>query len=108
MAQCDILVNPSLGEALGNVVLEAMALGRPVIGADTGGMPEVICDGETGLIVPAANAEALAAAIAQLLDNPQEAERMGQRGGERVRSTFTVERMADGLLTVFMAEAHGH
>jgi glycosyltransferase involved in cell wall biosynthesis len=102
MAQCDILVNPSLGEALGNVVLEAMALGRPVIGAATGGMPEVICNGETGLIVPVANAEALAGAIQRLLNNPELAIGLGERGRDSVLACFTVERMADGLAAAFV------
>ncbi len=108
MAQSDMVVNASLNEALGNVLLEAMALGKPVIGADSGGMPELIGHQQTGLIVPAADAAALAAAIVQILDHPQEARRMGQRGSERVRSYFTVERMADGLQAVFTAAAHGH
>lgn len=103
MAQCDILVNPSLGEALGNAVLEAMALGKPVIGAAAGGMPEVIADGETGLIVPPADVDALAAAILRLLANPATAHVMGQRARARVQQMFTIERMTSGLAQVFTA-----
>jgi glycosyltransferase involved in cell wall biosynthesis len=101
MAQCDLLVNPSVGEALGNVILEAMALGKPVIGTTAGGMREVIEHGETGLIVPFADSHALADAIRQLAADPQRLRAMGERGRARVLSDFTVERMAEGLAEVF-------
>ena len=107
IAQCDLLANPSLGEALGNVVLEAMALGKPVIGTRAGGVQELIRDGETGLIVPAADSPALAAAICRLIDDSEEAHSMGERGRARVLSEFTVERMADGLAAVFTACREG-
>jgi len=103
MAQSNVLVNPSLGEALGNALLEGMALGKPVIGTSAGGMPEVIVDGECGLIVPPGNPEALAAAILRLLADPDAAQDMGRRARQRVLETFTVERMAEGLATVFLA-----
>jgi glycosyltransferase involved in cell wall biosynthesis len=107
IAQCDLLAIPSLGEALGNVVLEAMALGKPVIGTRAGGIQELILDGETGLVVPSADSQALAAAIGRLIDDPEEAHSMGERGRARVLSEFTVERMADGLAAVFASCGEG-
>jgi glycosyltransferase involved in cell wall biosynthesis len=105
IAQCDLSVLPSLSEPLGNVILEAMALGKPVIGTTAGGIAEMIVNAETGLLVPPADAEALEAAVRQLLDNPQQARSLGERGRERVLSEFTVERMADRLAAVFTAAA---
>lgn len=101
MVQCDVLINPSLSEALGNVVLEAMALGKPVIGSAVGGIPEIIVDGQTGLLVPPADSGALASALLQLLADPAATQAMGQRAAARVQEAFTIERMADGLAQVF-------
>src|SRR5919199_1208642 len=75
-----IVVVPSLGEGFGMVALEAMERARPVIAASIGGLADVVRDGETGLLVPAAEVEPLARAIAELARDPARAARMGEAG----------------------------
>ncbi len=69
MRSMDVLVVPSLNEGFGRVIIEANAVGIPVVGANAAGIPEVIEDGKTGLLVPPKDAEAMAAAVARLLDD---------------------------------------
>lgn len=88
----DILVLPSLWEGLSNVILEAMAAGKPVVATEVGGIPEVVKDGETGLLVPPKDPDALARAIVKLLQNKELAKRMGRAGKKRVKEHFTIER----------------
>lgn len=95
MAACNVYTMPSFEEPFGLVFLEAMAMGKPVVGIDNGGTPEVVAHGETGLLSPPWDVPALAQNIVRLLDEPALAERMGQRGRERVLSQFNPERMAE-------------
>jgi len=94
-AALDIFCLPSLKEGLSLSALEAMALGKPVVASRVGGTPEVVADGETGLLVEPANPEALAQALAALLRDPQRAQAMGEAGRERVARRFDLERMVD-------------
>jgi len=89
----DLFVQPSLYESQGLAILEAMAAGRPVIAADVGGVRDVVRDGETGLLVRAADPGALAEAILRLARDPSAAASMAARARERVRGLFSVERM---------------
>jgi glycosyltransferase involved in cell wall biosynthesis len=99
------VVVPSVwSEPFGIVVLEAMAAGRPVVAAASGGIPEVVVDGVTGLLVPPGDASALAHAISSLLSDPQAAQVLGTAGRNRARE-FTVsvvveriERMYAGVI----------
>jgi starch synthase len=75
-------------EPLGIVNLEAMACGTPVVGSRTGGIPEVVADGETGLLVPPGDDEQLAAALNALLADPDRARAMGQAGRKRAVAEF--------------------
>lgn len=95
LAGVDMLVLPSLWEGLPNVVLEAMAARLPVVATAVGGTPELITHNETGLLVPPQNPEALAEAISQLLDHPEQAAQMGQNGRQRAAEQFTIERMVE-------------
>jgi glycosyltransferase involved in cell wall biosynthesis len=70
-----------------------MAAGKPVVATRVGGVPEVVVDGVTGLLVPPRNPEALADAILRLLRDPELRHRMGQAGQERVRRHFSVDQM---------------
>jgi glycosyltransferase involved in cell wall biosynthesis len=88
----DILALPSLNEGMGRVLVEAMAAGKPVVASRVGGVPDLVKHGESGMLVPPANKDALAEAILHLLDNPEKARQMGQRGRERCRP-FSVEAM---------------
>jgi len=89
----DVFVLPSVKEGLPYALLEAMAAARPVVATTVGGVPEVVVDGQTGLLVPPGNPEALARAIIALLQDPERAHAMGQAGRKRVLEHFTVERM---------------
>ena len=108
----DVFITPSVYEPLGIVNLEAMALGLPVVGTATGGIPDVIVDGETGYLVPIdqktdgtgtpldpeAFEQAMAERLIKVLDDPAMARRMGQAGLERARTHFSWE--AIGAKTV--------
>ena len=77
--------------------LEAMSCGRPVVATRNPGMDEYIDDGVTGILVPPGDADALATAVEQLLDDPDRARAMGAAGAERVRDRFTTEHLANAL-----------
>ena len=76
-------------EGFGTVYLEANLFGKPVIGTKTGGIPEAIVDGKTGILIDENDADALASAISRLLDNPSLATRLGIQGMQRVVEQFT-------------------
>ncbi len=103
LAALDLFVLPSLWEGLPIVLLEAMAAGLPVAATAVGGTPELVVDGETGLLVPPADPGALATAVNRLLDDPAAARRMGQAGQERVSRHFTVRRMADQIESLYLS-----
>jgi glycosyltransferase involved in cell wall biosynthesis len=88
LSRLSILVVPSLSDALPRVALEGMLMELPVVGTRTGGIAEIILDGETGLLVPPGDSAALARACGHLLSHPEEGSRMGRRGRERVLSAF--------------------
>ncbi len=98
---CDIFVLPSVDEPFGRVLVEAMGVGKPVIGTNSGGVPEIIVDGETGLLVPPKDAEALAEAIEQMLSDPLQAQQMGEAGLNRARDLFDADRVADQVQDVY-------
>jgi len=93
LAALDLLVLPSLWEGLPNIVLEAMAAGLPVVATAVGGTPELVIDGETGLLVPPHDPAALAQAILTLLRDPDLARRLGENGRQRVANQFTIQQM---------------
>jgi L-malate glycosyltransferase len=97
----DLAVLPSLSEGFPNAVLEAMAAGRAVVASRVGGIPEVVLDGETGLLVPAGDPAALASAILSLLADPLRAARMGQAGRARVEAMFSLDRMVQETEAVY-------
>jgi glycosyltransferase involved in cell wall biosynthesis len=96
IAACDAVALLSEAEALPMSILEAMALGRPVVTSDVGGTSEAVGDGETGIVVPAGDADAAAAALARLAADPATAQAMGERGRARQRERFDGEAMVDG------------
>jgi glycosyltransferase involved in cell wall biosynthesis len=101
LAAADLFVLPSRNEALGVSALEAMAAGKPVIATAVGGVPEAVCDGETGLIVPPGDSQALAGAISALIADPARCERFGAAGRKRVRERFSTCAMATAVEGVY-------
>jgi len=93
LALADIVVQPSEWETFGLTLVEAMALGKPCVATAVGGMPEVVEDGVTGLIVPKRDVAALTRAIVALLDDPARARQFGQNGRKRVQDLFQLETM---------------
>jgi glycosyltransferase involved in cell wall biosynthesis len=101
LAACAVLVMPSLSEGMGLAAVEAMAMGRPVVASDVGGLREVVVDGETGLLVESGNSHRLAQQIRSLLQKPDELRRMGDNGCQRVQRHFTVERAIGQLQDLY-------
>jgi glycosyltransferase involved in cell wall biosynthesis len=98
MKQVDLVAHVPVYEGFGMVVVEAMAAGRPVVGNDApGGVSEIVVHGETGLIVPTGSAEALAQALAYLVESPQERARLGQNGRVRQQRLFSARSMVERI-----------
>jgi glycosyltransferase involved in cell wall biosynthesis len=93
LREVDVVVHPSLTEGLSNVILEAMGAGIPVVATRTGGNPELVQDGRTGLLVPVQDAPAIAQAVCRLLDHPEMARSFGETGRQRILAEFSIERM---------------
>lgn len=94
MAALNVLAIASRWEGFGLVTLEAMQAGVAVVASRVSALPEIVLDGETGLLVPAANAAKLAAALMALLQDPQRAMQLGENGRLRAAQLFTVKQMA--------------
>lgn len=104
MAQCRVGVIASTGsEAVSRVALEWMASGRPIVSTDVGCLPEMVDEGKTGLLVAAKNAPALARAIAQLLNQPRQAEAMGREARRQAEERFTMDRFVEQTIDVYRA-----
>jgi glycosyltransferase involved in cell wall biosynthesis len=97
----DLLVLPSLTEGLPNVVLEAFAWQKPVVASAVGGVPELVIDGENGILVPPGSARGLADGILRCLASPQQAEAMGRSGYERVRVEFDFMSQCEKLTGIY-------
>lgn len=97
----DLFAMSSVTEGLGSAILEAMALGRPVVATRAGGIPEAVDDGVTGALVPPNDAAALAKAIVTLMRDRPLRERFGAAGRERVEREFSVERLVAGTARVY-------
>ena len=108
LERAELVVVPSLGEGFGMVALEAMERGRAVVASAVGGLPEIVDDGRTGLLVPTGDAGALAAAIVELASDPARTAAMGAAGRERAVTAFTQARCTDrtdALYRAALAEA---
>ncbi len=97
----DVFVIPSLAEAFGQTALEAMACGTPVVGFDTGGIPDTVRPHQTGLLVPVGDDAALADAIRWMMTHRTEREAMGRNARAMVEADFTLERQALGYLQLY-------
>lgn len=111
MPGCDVIAMPSRWEGFGMVALEAMNAARPLVASQAGALPEVVDEGETGLLVPPDDPDALAGALDALLGDPAHAAQMGQAGRARLIDRFSVTQMVEGTLAVYrdvytVAEGH--
>ena len=99
--RAELLVHPARWEGFGLALLEAMLSAKPVVATRVSSTPEIVADGETGLLVPADDAEALAEAVLALLGDPPRAAAMGEAGLARARSEFSVARMTARTAAVY-------
>jgi glycosyltransferase involved in cell wall biosynthesis len=105
----DVFVMSSVTEGLGTSLLDAMACGKPVVATAAGGIPEVVEDGLTGLLVPTRDPETMAAAVVRLLNNAGLRRQMGEAALLSARERFSVERMVLDTLRVYQRVAmHEH
>ncbi len=98
---CDLLVLPSLYEGLGLVILEAMASKKPVIGSNSGGIPEIIQHGNNGFLIPLGSIEKLMKAIKKILFNEDLARKMGENGYNLIQKKFTWDRAVKETLDIY-------
>jgi len=101
LSALDVFVLPSVWEGLGIVLLEAQAAYLPVVATKVDGIAEVVKDGVTGLLVPAKDAQSLAAAIINLIEDNDKAQQYGKNGHEFVAQNFTIEKMANKIETLY-------
>ena len=98
---CDLFILPSLAEPFGLVLLEAMALGKPVIATDAGGPREIVVNGSSGILTPPSDPSSLASAIVTICSESGELQRMGKNGFDRFTEMFTAERMSRSMIIVY-------
>jgi glycosyltransferase involved in cell wall biosynthesis len=102
LAGADLVVNPSLTEGLPNVLLEALAVGAPVVATDVGGTGELIIPQQTGWLVPPGSAVAMAEAIDHALSHPAQAREMAERGRRLVSRSFSFSSQAAQLASLLV------
>jgi len=107
LAACDVFVLSSLSEGLSNTILEAMSTGLPVVATRVGGADELVDDGRTGVLVPPAQPDALATALASLIDDPAARRTMGAAGRLRAEREFSIARMAADYEALYATVAGG-
>ena len=100
-AALDVAVLPSYREAFGLAILEAMALSRPVVATNVGGIPEMVVDGVTGLLVPPHDPEALAGALTRLLTDHPLADMVARAGHDLVHDRFCIDLMVDAIEAIY-------
>lgn len=107
IAAADLVVAPSLHEGLGVAIAESLAVGKPVIASRVGGIPELIRDGETGLLCPPGDAHALARRIRELLQDREQARRLGAAGAISIESLCGLENVVRAHERLFAAVERG-
>jgi glycosyltransferase involved in cell wall biosynthesis len=103
--RAELLVHPARWEGFGLALLEAMLAAKPVVATRVSAAPEIVLDGETGLLVPPDDAPALAEALLALLADPARAAAMGEAGLARARGEFSVARMAERTAAVYASSS---
>lgn len=110
MSQMDVVIMPSLNETFGITIVEAFALKKIVIASDVGGIPELVIDGETGLLFPAKDSSALAEKILYIYNNKDGAQRMAMNAYEFFKKNFTSAIMAENTIQYYdpIVQSHLH
>ena len=103
LSSLDILVLPSLLEGFPMIILEAMAMATPIVASDIPGIREQIIDGESGILVPTKDSNALASAITRILENKQAARRIGLKAKKTVDEKFSIERMVAETESLYLS-----
>ncbi|NJL93919.1 MAG: glycosyltransferase family 4 protein [Anaerolineae bacterium] len=106
IAQFEVFLAPSLWEGFGLVFLEAMAQARPIISTTATSIPEVVPDGECGLLTAPRDVPGLVAALTRLLDDPAYADHLGQVGRERLATTFSPAQMVAQTAALYQELLH--
>ena len=101
LAVSDVCVLSSKAEGFSNAILEYMAAARPVVVTDVGGAREAVAEGETGFLVPSGDDQKMATRIIELLNDPQRARAMGQRGKSIVAARFSADRHLQNTLELY-------
>lgn len=106
LARCHVLVAPSLGESMGNAVIQAQLAGRPVVASRVQGHTESVIDGMTGLLVPAEDPAAMADAVARVLDDPVLASGLAEAGRRSATESFSASRYNDEMADELASWCH--
>ena len=105
LTRFDLYVQPSISESFGLAITQAMSVGLPVVATNTGGIPEVVTDGKSGLLVEVADPQALTDAILFLLRNPKKAQEMGKVAEKEAKLKFNLDSMIKELEKVYESTA---
>lgn len=105
VAACDVVVLPTQRDPFPIALLEAMALGKPVVSTAVGGIPEMIADGETGFVVPPGDSAALAERVLALLEDPSGRRAMGRAARERLEQCFSLDGFVRKMFSAFDSAA---
>jgi len=103
LATLDIFVHCAKDEAFGRVIIEAMAAGLPVVAFHSGGTPEAVIDGQTGILLPWPDTQALAKAISELMDNEERRKELGRQGRLRVERHFEIGKLTREIERVYLS-----
>jgi glycosyltransferase involved in cell wall biosynthesis len=101
MAESSVMAIPSRQETFGMVAVEAMIAGKPIVACKTGGLAEIVVQGETGFLVPPERSDLMAAALVTILQNPKLQEQMQSRGQQRAITCFSADRMAAAFAAIY-------
>ena len=103
LASINIFVMPSIAEGLPNALLEAMAMGKPIVTTEVGGIPEIVKNGFNGLLVPPRDTVSLSKAIKELISNDQLATKMGQAARDLVRDNLSIKAIAQKWQSIYLS-----
>jgi glycosyltransferase involved in cell wall biosynthesis len=98
---CDVLVHPALSEGCCNTILEAFSFGVPVVASNVGGIPDMVSDRLTGILVTAKDSQSISKAVIQILENKNFAKKLTQNARKKFLDEFTVEKMVDRIENLY-------